>query len=271
VSAIGFDPSFTGEEKLPKGAAIHKTFFGPDQVKLLPDATNVVCSRHTIEHVPDVHAFVSALAASVTTQVRTLFIETPDANWILENTAFQDFFYEHCSIYTPASMSKILGEYGLLAKTTAVYGGQYMWTEANFFVDKLTFKPDSFHGEATQGIAEIYIDESARMLNGWSAYIQEHSKKGLVAIWGAASKGVTFTLLMSQILDTENGIACAIDLNVAKQKCFMPITNTSIVSPEDAKKMGVATVIIMNPNYLDEIKNMATNMNWSPEFVTLNK
>lgn len=101
VSAIGFDPSFTGDENLPEGAVVHKTFFGPDQIKLVPEATNIICSRHTIEHVPDVHSFVRALAAPMITKERTLFIETPDANWILENTAFQDFFYEHCSIYTP--------------------------------------------------------------------------------------------------------------------------------------------------------------------------
>ena len=270
VSAIGFDPSFTGDEKLPKGAVVHKTFFGPDQVKLVPDATNVVCSRHTIEHVPDVHGFVSALAAPMTTQARTLFVETPDANWILENTAFQDFFYEHCSIYTPESMSKILGEYGLLAKTTAVYGGQYMWTEASVSSDGSAFKSNDFSGKAAQDIAKTYVDESTHMLNDWSTYIQKHSEKGPVAIWGAASKGVTFSLLMSQIQDAQLGIACAIDLNEAKQKCFMPITSTPIVSPEDAKKLGVATVIIMNPNYLNEIKNMATNMDWSPEFATLN-
>lgn len=270
VSAIGFDPSFTGEEKLPKGAVVHKTFFGPDQVKLVPDATNVVCSRHTIEHVSDVHSFVSALAAPMTIQARTLFIETPDANWILENTAFQDFFYEHCSIYTPESMSKILGKYGLSAKTTIVYGDQYMWTEASLFTEKTVLKSDNFDRKSAQDIAKVYVDESARILNAWNTFIEKHSQKGPVAIWGAASKGVTFTLLMSQIQDTGLGIVCAIDLNEAKQKCFMPITGTPIVSPEAAQKMGVATVIIMNPNYLDEIKNMVASMGWSPEFATLN-
>ncbi len=271
VSAIGFDPSFTSEEKLPKGAVVHKTFFGPDQVKLVPDATNVVCSRHTIEHVPDVHSFVSALAAPMTTQARTLFVETPDANWILKNTAFQDFFYEHCSIYTPESMSRILGEYGLSAKTTAVYGGQYMWTEANLLAKTSALESDEFDLKAAQELAETYVDESVRMLNDWSSFIRKRSQKGPVAIWGAASKGVTFTLLMSQIQAPLLGIDCAIDLNEAKQKCFMPITGTPIISPEAAQKMGVATVIIMNPNYIDEIKNMAVSMGWSPEFVALNE
>ena len=50
----------------------------------------------------------------------------------------------------------------------------------------------------------------------------------------------------------------------------MPVTCAPIVSPEDAKKMGVATIIIMNPNYLDEIKRTVAKLNWSPNFATLN-
>ena len=75
---------------------------------------------------------------------------------------------------------------------------------------------------------------------------------------------------MSQLQDLNIEIVCAIDLNETKQNCFMPVTCAPIVSPEDAKKMGVATIIIMNPNYLDEIKRTVAKLNWSPNFATLN-
>lgn len=270
VSAVGFDPSFTGQDNLPDCAVVHKTFFGPDQVKLIPDATNVICSRHTIEHVPNAHEFTRALTAPMTTPNRTLFIETPDADWILQNTAFQDFFYEHCSIYTPASMARILADYGLDAQTTPVYGGQYMWTEARIGAVPQGLALNEPDRQAACDLARSYVDESTRMLQDWQQFIQDHAKSGPVAIWGAASKGVTFTLLLSQMPDTTAEIACAIDLNVAKQECFMPVTGTPIVSPQAAQNAGVGTVIVMNPNYLDEIKIMAENMGWPLNFVTLN-
>jgi hypothetical protein len=50
----------------------------------------------------------------------------------------------------------------------------------------------------------------------------------------------------------------------------MPVTGAPIVSPEDAKNMGVATIIVMNPNYLGEIKRMVKKLNWSPKFAILN-
>ena len=270
VSAVGFDPSFKSELKLPKGAVVHKTFFGSDQLELIPIETNVVCSRHTIEHVADARGFVSALTTAITTPARTLFVETPDANWILENIAFQDFFYEHCSIYTPESMSKILGEYGLSANTTAVYGGQYMWTKAVLVGDKPMLKETNSSQEASQDLAKAYALNSVKVLSEWNSFIREQSGEGPVAIWGGASKGVSFTLLMSQLQDASIEIVCAIDLNESKQNCFMPVTGVPIVSPEDAKSVGVATIIVMNPNYLGEIKKMVKKLNWSPKFATLN-
>lgn len=270
TSAIGFDPSFTFEEKLPKNATIHKTFFGRDQVQLVPDTTNIVCSRHTIEHVADVHGFISSLASLMITPSRKIFIETPDVNWILRNTAFQDFFYEHCSLYSPESISKVLGEYGLSANTTAVYGGQYMLTEAVLAGGGPTFKDTIFSQEASHDLAKAYVQESAKILREWNSFIQEQSGKGPIAIWGGASKGVTFSLLMSQLQVASIEIVCAIDLNETKQNCFMPVTGTPIISPEDAKKMGVVTIIVMNPNYLGEIKRMVSKLNWSPKFATLN-
>jgi hypothetical protein len=206
----------------------------------------------------------------MTAPSRKLFIETPDVNWILKNTAFQDFFYEHCSLYSPGSMSKVLSEYGLSANTAAVYGGQYMWTEAVLAGGRPVFKDTILSQEASHDLARAYVQESAKMLSEWNSFIQEQSGKGTVAIWGGASKGVTFTLLMSQLQDASIEIICAIDLNETKQNCFMPGTGTPIVSPEDAKNMGVATIIVMNPNYLGEIKRMVKKLNWSPKFATLN-
>jgi hypothetical protein len=263
VSATGFDPSFTKQDALPEGAVVHTTFFGDEQLALVPEAANVICSRHTIEHVADVQAFVQALCAPVTTPERTLFVETPNANWILQNAAFQDLFYEHCSIYTPESMALALGQHGLEAQTIPVYGGQYMWTEGRLAVDVAADEV-----EVTADLAQKYVDDSSVLLRDWGRFIEKQSETGPVAIWGAASKGVTFSLLLSRRDGAQ--IACAIDLNEVKQGCFLPLSGAPVVTPQDAMDLGVQSVIIMNPNYRDEVLKMANDMNWMPTFVTLN-
>jgi len=69
-----------------------------------------------------------------------------------------------------------------------------------------------------------------------------------VWLWGAASKGVTFALLVDP---DASRLAGAIDLNPNKVGRFMAMTGLKIESP-DALPDGAA-VIVMNPNYRSEI------------------
>ncbi len=61
----------------------------------------------------------------------------------------------------------------------------------------------------------------------------------------------------------------AIDLNPAKQGCFMPVSATPIVSPEAALERGVRSIVVMNPNYLGEIRTRLKEMNWQGTLLTL--
>lgn len=276
VSAIGFDPSFTGEAKLPKGVHVHKTLFGSEQVSLVPAETNIICSRHTIEHVADATGFAAGLAALMGHDQRRLLLETPDANWILKNTAFQDFFYEHCSIYTPTSIVRLLADQGLSSRVTPVYDGQYMWTEA--WLERPTddlakSAPPNSPDHKTVGLngdllAEQYVKNRNAMIQHWTDYLLQQKQSGPIAVWGAASKGVTFTLMIHSGSEIE--IDFAIDLNMNKQGRFLPSTGLPVISPAEAQANGVRTVVIMNPNYESEIKTLAQKMNWDVEFSTLN-
>jgi len=266
VSAVGFDPSFTGESRLLPGVTIHKTFFGKEQLSLVPEGTNVICSRHTIEHVPDVQGFVGALALATKSAERRLFLETPDADWILRHVAFQDFFYEHCSLFTPDAMVRLLANHALTGEVASVYGGQYMWVEARRSaanqIESLSSRGDSL------ALAGHYIEKQTALIEHWASSVKDRRTRGPVAIWGGASKGVTFALLLTRELGCE--LDCAIDLNSAKQGRYLPTTGLPVVAPEEARGLGVQTVLIMNPNYEDEIRALAEQMGWYPEFVTLN-
>lgn len=263
TSATGFDPSFTGDDKLPECAVVHRTFFTPELVSKIPEDTNVICSRHTIEHVADVQVFAAALAAAMAPG-RTLFLETPNADWILENAAFQDFFYEHCSIYTPRSIETLLSQQGLECEVSAVYDGQYMWITAKLAeLDTLDAAP-----QVGDVLAKKYLKDQGKLLHDWRAYLTDRKQHGPVALWGGSSKGVTFALLFNTSGDQL--VDCVIDLNEAKQEQFMPTSGTKIVSPQTAHNSGVSTIVIMNPNYEDEIREQILTMGWDVEVVVLN-
>jgi SAM-dependent methyltransferase len=254
--AVGFDPAHKGLYPLADNIEIVRAYFDGEAALKLPGDINLVVSRHTIEHIPAPRPFIEAIANYVRERRLPLFLETPDVSWILENNAFEDFFYEHCSLFSPRSMQVLLAAYGLKAKVEAVYGGQYMWVEAEDAGSADIDLPpaDADAGRAARGVAEA--------LRYWQGKVSDLGRNGPVAVWGGASKGVTFSLLI-------DGVDCAIDLNRSKQGCFMPVSAVPILSPEDALARGVRSIIVMNPNYRNEIRRQLDSMGFDGELLVL--
>jgi hypothetical protein len=74
-------------------------------------------------------------------------------------------------------------------------------------------------------------------------------------VWGGASKGVIFSLLMERagfLVDT------LIDINPAKQGCFIAGTGLRVSSPQEVLPClsPGSPIYIMNSNYLEEIRCM---------------
>lgn len=253
--AIGFDPAHKGSYPLDPSVTVIRGYFDEAAAAALPDDIDVVVSRHTIEHIADPRTFIAAIAAYVKKRNLPLFLETPDVNWILRNNAFEDFFYEHCSLFSPRSMAMLLAEFGLDCKTHAVYGDQYMWTEA-WPSDTAEVRAEAQAADTVSG------DGIAQSLDYWTGKVRDLKADGPVAVWGAASKGVTFALLI-------DGIDFAIDLNTAKQGCYMPVSATPILSPQEALQRGVASIIVMNVNYADEIAAQLKAMGWQGNLLSL--
>jgi len=71
------------------------------------------------------------------------------------------------------------------------------------------------------------------------------------AIWGAGAKGVTF----ANHLDRERKrFNCVVDTNSKKQGKFLPGSGHEIVSPQTIKDRGIQKIVVMYPNYLEELK-----------------
>jgi hypothetical protein len=257
TTAIGFDPVWSGQRSFGSHVTIWPDYFNSNTARKLPSNINVVCSRHTIEHIPKPRDFIRDISEFISRRRVKLFLETPDATWILRNVAFEDLFYEHCSLFTPQSMQYLLAEFGLVSTVTPVFGGQYMWIEAEAGI-----APAIVEVEVEDDLVDGYVAKSHDALIHWRRIVQSMRRMGPVALWGAASKGVTFALLVE-------GIDCAIDLNSTKQGCFMPVSAIPIVSPWEAMDRGVGSIIIMNPNYEAEIHRTVEEMGWKADVFSL--
>jgi hypothetical protein len=244
-SLTGFDPAWSSTRKLD-GASVHARKFGRDAVGLVPRGPLFVVARHVIEHVADPVQFLTLIneLSEVADDLR-LFVETPDIEWIVETFQPQDLFYEHCAIFSECALSLAATRSRFEPVTVdRVFNGQYLWLEARPAVEE---RQISGHCGFV-GSASGFSNRRKVFVERWRAKIALLAETGSVWLWGAASKGATFALLV----DPEgSGLAGAIDVNPRKVGQFLPITGLPIVS--SAVLEDGDTAIVMNPNYEVEI------------------
>jgi hypothetical protein len=258
-SATGFDPAWRGTDGSgPNSARLFAKLFGPETAHLLPGRPNLVISRHTIEHVASPMTFLSRLAAGLDTGPPVhVAIETPCVQWILDHDAFQDFFYEHCSLFTAHTLAHCLHQTGLAVQSVDhVFGGQYLWAEA------------MSHG-ADMSAPHIAIPETAkwrsvlsRMLERWKGWVSTRGARRPVYVWGAGAKGITFALLVDAGAEHISGL---IDVNPRKQGGYVPLSGHPILAPE-AIAGREAAIVVMNPNYAEEIRLECERLEVRAEF-----
>jgi hypothetical protein len=260
-AAFGFDPAWRGSKPRPP-ISLRAAYFNATVAQELPPI-DVAVSRHVIEHVDDPLAFLSAIAAALPAGA-LLFLETPCVQWILDGRVVQDFFFEHCSYFSAATLAFALSRAGFEVKAVDhVFDGQYLWAAAQLGpgaplrpplaadVERITTAATSF-GQARDASVQRWRRELPMM-------------PGKVAAWGAGAKGVTFV----NTVDPEHAaIDCVIDINPKKQGAFVPVTGHPILSPEDAFARGVRSLVIMNPNYRAEVESRIANLGLGFESLT---
>ena len=263
-SAEGFDPAWRGEDGTgPAGARIHTCYFDSATAGRQVRQPNVVASRHTIEHVPDPVAFLRTIASALGADSKaTLFIETPCVEWILRNEAMQDFFYEHCSLFTAGSLTHALQASGFCnVEVQHVFGGQYLWARAE--ASGTAAPVPSLTAETRIGLEGV----RSQFLKRWRTHVLKRAEQGKIAIWGAGAKGVAFALM----LDPEARIFDhVIDINPAKQNKHVPGNGLQVLSPAEAAQREPKTIYVMNPVYLPEIQDTVKQVGIAADLVSIN-
>jgi SAM-dependent methyltransferase len=245
---FGFDASYVGPASdLGGQLQFRKTFYDESCADVAADF--VVC-RHVIEHVPDPLALLRQVRAAIRDKAEAkVFFETPCVDWILCNRVFWDFFYEHCSLFSPHSLPLAFGQSGF--SVTAVkhtFQGQYLWIEAGLYGGSHAFELAT---PATPGLARAFSSAEEQMRTDWIAKLDELRQTSRIAFWGAGAKGAT---LVNLVDPSRTRVDCVVDINLNKQGKFIPGTAHPIVAPHDLKQRGIDIAVLMNPNYRAEIE-----------------
>jgi len=253
-TGVGFDPSYRGPEFDCNGRA--RFIVDYYNQKYADFGADVVVSRHVIEHIADPVKFLISIRNLFDRQKdATVCLETPDVNWILKNNSFWDFCYEHCSYFSPESLSYTLKFAGFRSvETINTFGGQYLLSAAapaEYNSDKETrsqLKNKIFT------IAREYAQHEHDFVEKNRSVLKNISKTGNISLWGAGAKGVMY----ANMLDPESEfISSIVDVNPDKQGGYIPGTGHQVISPDHLPQSG--SVIIMNENYTEEIKKQISS------------
>lgn len=246
-SGTGFDPAYEGAPRSSDGRIeFIRRFYDASAAETHADI--VVC-RHVIEHLADPPAMLRSVRAAVAANPRArIFFETPCADWILERGVVWDFFYEHCSLFTRASLGFAFNTAGFEVHSVEhIFGGQYLLIEAT--PSQARSLPPA--PGRTPKLARCFASNSCAQQAVWEDILRQHHVLGPVAVWGAGAKGVT----LLNLLDPDARlIAAVIDINPRKQQRYIPGTGHPCITPAELHSRGIRSVLVTNPNYLDEIQ-----------------
>ncbi|WP_425053160.1 methyltransferase domain-containing protein [Psychromarinibacter sp. S121] len=264
---LGVDPGFI-PERLP-GADGHeikfqREYFDPETIAETPDF--VVC-RHTLEHIPAVGQFMDDIATAIDGRTDVgIFFETPDVRRVLDEGAFWDIYYEHCSYFTLGSHARLFRRAGMdVTKLYLAYDDQYIIQYAEPSTGRPPL-PEEDDLDAVRALAKSFPEKVAEIRAYWTDFVRSrHAEGKRVAIWGGGSKGVSF--LTTNGLGEE--VAQVIDINPFKQGRYLPGTGHLVSGPESLKDTPPDTVIVMNPIYLKEIGADLAKMGLNPELVAV--
>lgn len=260
---LGFDPSYIGPETELNGSLIfRKSFYNAECASIHADV--VVC-RHVIEHVPDPLNLLNAVKEALRNSPRAkVFFETPCVEWILRNQVIWDFFYEHCSYFTADSLITAFEISGFnVEKVQHIFGGQYLLLEARGSTEKFHTPRNSSY---ISHLAKEFARSERKIQEKFENQIVDLSTEDGVALWGAGAKGVTFANLVDPKC---RKISCIVDINPKKQGRYIPGTGHPIISYKDLKKYGIKNIILMNPNYRQEIIDLTQQSGLDVELIDL--
>ena len=225
----GCDPSYEGSN--PR---VIKAMFDAS----LDLAVDAIVLRHVLEHIEDPFAFLAGVKQAAGGK-GLIYIEVPCFDWICAHRAWFDVFYEHVNYFRLSDLERMFGD---VRASGRLFGDQYIYVIADLASLRAPRRDDAqpvqFPNDFLGGLQALAgLPDSPR------------------AIWGASSKGVVFAIHAAA---AGARVDFAVDVNPVKQDRYLPCSGLMVRSPAAAMASlpEGAEILVMNSNYLDEIRVM---------------
>jgi len=265
---VGFDPAYNAERNTSEAKDRIEFVVDFYSEKYEQTKGDFVCCKMTLEHISQTERFMQTVRRSVGDRADTVvFFQIPDLQRILEETAFWDIYYEHCSYFSMGSVARLFDRTGFdVLGLAREYGDQYVMIDARpRSGEAKPLPPQADDIVEIKRLAAGFVTRLEAQRKSWSERIASHKREGKkVVIWGSGSKGVAFLTT----LGLSDGIDYVVDINPHRQGFYMAGTGQEIVGPDFLKAYQPDCVVIMNPIYKDEIVADLEQRGLHPEVLT---
>jgi SAM-dependent methyltransferase len=264
---IGFDPVYIPERTAPESASrirFISEFYTEGNSGLHAD---FLCCKMTLEHIANTAEFIRMVRCSLRDSRDTcVFFQVPDVLRVLEEEAFWDIYYEHCSYFSVGSLARLFRKAGFnVLDVGPEYDNQYVTIEGRpgSGTGSLLAAEDDL--EHVRTFVQSFATRVPRRIAEWRKRLEGYREKGLkTVVWGAGSKGVTFL----STLDVPGAVEYVVDINPHMSAHYMAKTGIKIVRPFVLRDYRPDVVIVMNPVYREEIIAELANLGLRPEVIS---
>jgi len=266
---VGIDPAYV-KDRIHSKASDRMTFIRDYYSERYANYHgDLVCCRHTLEHIHNTAGFVSNVRRAIGNRLDTIvFFEVPDVTRVLRELAFWDIYYEHCSYFSPGSLARLFRSCKFeVIDLSRDFDDQYLLIEAK----PVSQASDKVH-ELEESLEEMAKDvkyfsvHCREKLDQWKERLQEiHADKRTAVVWGSGSKCVSFITT----LGIKDEIAYVIDINPHRHGKFLPGAGKKIMPPKFLREYKPDITIVMNPIYCNEIQQILDDMKVTTEVVPL--
>ena len=222
-----------------------------------------------MQYIPEPVDFLRSVHAATkrTGSPTRLFLESRCIEHSLRRGAVEDFCYETCSYFDSGSLTFAMQRAGFAVRGVArLFDDQYLIAEADAVYDESTRAEPPGDVAEMLALARRYAANARTLRTALHTRFRTAGRRGKVAIWGAATKGVT----LANLVDPDGTLLdCLIDINPDKQDRFLPQSCHAVVGPRAAADRGVRTAFVANAAYELEIAASVAKMNLPIRIETL--
>lgn len=245
AAGVGYDPSLPVSTRNTERIRFIKDALNPKKDQ---DSYDGIVCRHVLEHLVDPAALAADIAVAASRKPQTVvYLEVPNFDYTLRETAVWDLIYEHCQYFTASSFTYLMKQAGF--ETLDLYetfGGQYLAGEFHWIGNS---KVDIGNEIPWEAIWNRFSTAATEKINTWRKGVKE---MGPSAAWGAGAKGVSFLFHVDDI----QSIPWIVDINPRKEGLFVPCSGQQVISSNGLISRPVENIFLMNRIYYSEVENL---------------